>query len=253
MIYRALTIFNTLKQDILSQDILDIKGVKIPNFFQIDVSLQWEFCHQFIELYEDWILNPNGHFFYENDNIQISEDDIIFDCGANMGMFAAYAASKGAKVYCFEPSPSTQKLLQKTQKIYPNNIIIIPKAISCQSGIELFCETDNIGANHLASSVMQEQLQTINLLEVDTISISDFVKEQNIIPTYIKIDIEGSERNLLKGAKNFFENYNPKIVMAIYHNSYDANVFISYFSNLNYKYQIDKGNLFVWKDNEEKI
>lgn len=253
MIYRALTIFNTLKQDILSQDILDIKGIKIPNFFQVNGSLQWEFCHQFIELYEDWILNPQGNFFYENENIQISDKDIIFDCGANMGMFAAYAASKGATVYCFEPTPSTQNLLRKTQELYPNNIIIIPKAISHQTGVELFCETDNIGANHLASSVMTEPLQTINVVEVDTISISDFVKENNIIPTYIKVDVEGSERNLIKGAELFLKDYNPKIVIATYHNPYDTNIFINYFSKMDYKYQTDKGNLFLWKDNEKEI
>ena len=138
MIYRALTLFNLLNQDVLNQDVLVIKGVKIPNFFKKDAKLQWEFCHQFIELYEDWILNPKGYFAYENEQIKISQNDIVFDCGANMGMFAAYAATQGAKVYCFEPNEKARKLLTETQELYPNQITIIPKALSNENGKEIF-------------------------------------------------------------------------------------------------------------------
>ena len=130
MVFQGLILFNTLKQDILNDEVLDIKGVKIPNFFKDNTDLQFEFCHQFIELYQDYVLQSKGYFSYEMENFEISENDIIFDCGANMGMFAAYAATKGAIVHCFEPCSSTRELLYKTQELYPNNIIIHPFAIS---------------------------------------------------------------------------------------------------------------------------
>ena len=67
-----------------------------------------------------------------------------------MGLFAAYAATKGAKVYCFEPCSSTRKLLKQTQSLYPKGqITIIPKALSNINSIEFFLKTDNIGANRL--------------------------------------------------------------------------------------------------------
>lgn len=67
-----------------------------------------------------------------------------------MGLFAAYAATKGAKVYCFELCSSTRELLKQTQLLYPEGqIIIVPKAVSNTNSIETFFKTDNIGANRL--------------------------------------------------------------------------------------------------------
>ena len=34
---------------------------------------------------------------------EVKEGDVLFDIGANIGLYSVYAASKGAKVYAFEP------------------------------------------------------------------------------------------------------------------------------------------------------
>ena len=58
--YQTITLLNALKQDIFNDDILYLKDVKIPNFFKIqDKNLQFEFCHQILELYEDYIFLTN--------------------------------------------------------------------------------------------------------------------------------------------------------------------------------------------------
>lgn len=248
MIYRALTLFNLLNQDILNQDVLFIKGVKIPNFFKKNASLQWEFCHQFLELYEDWILNPEGQFAYENEQVQICENDIVLDCGANMGMFAAYAASKGAKVYCFEPNINIRYLLEETQQLYPHNVEIIPKALSNKIGKEIFCETGNIGANHLISSVMNDKLPILNKYEVDIITLDSFLLEKNICPTFIKIDIEGSEGKMLEGSIKTISQFTPKVVIAAYHNQNDVFMIKNYFQQFNYNILSQRENVFIWKN-----
>jgi len=40
---------------------------------------------------------------YEWGNVEIENGDIVFDCGANLGIFSILAANKGATVYAFEP------------------------------------------------------------------------------------------------------------------------------------------------------
>lgn len=253
MIYKALILFNLLKQDVLNQKIINIKDVKLPNFFKTsDIIFQWEFCHQFIELYENYILSPQGKLSYENENVQINKDDIVFDCGANMGLFAAYAATKGAKVYCFEPCSSTRELLKQTQSLYPEGqIIIVPKAVSNTNSIETFFKTDNIGANRLQSSLMRDDAQIIEQERVETIKLDTFIKETGIIPNFIKIDIEGSESNLLSGF-NTINIIRPKIAIATYHTRNDKFSFREYFNSLNYNIEECNDIMFLHKKDNNK-
>ena len=43
--------------------------------------------------------------FYETEQFFIDKDDIVFDCGGNMGLFAAAVANRCKQVYTFEPIP----------------------------------------------------------------------------------------------------------------------------------------------------
>lgn len=218
MVFQALILFNALQQNVLNDDVLDVKGVKLPNFFKNN-DLQWEFCHQFVELYQNYVLQTDGKLSYEMDDFCISSDDIIFDCGANAGLFAAYAASKGAMVHCFEPCGSTRELLKQTQRLYPDNIIIYPYALSNKNGEATLCKTNNIGANHLNQydvNLANEVLQTETVL---TTTIDNFVEQNNIIPTFIKMDVEGAEFDAVQGALKTLQKYSPKMVVGAYHTS----------------------------------
>lgn len=250
MIYQALTLFNTLQQDILNADVVKIKDIAVPNFFKTnDVNLQFEFCHQIVELYQDYILRPNGQFAYENDFLSIGENDVVFDCGANMGLFAAYAASRGAIVYCFEPCSSTQLLLEHTRRLYPNNIIIYPYALADNGGIEILYNTDNLAANHLSRYDVNKCNPILNQERVTVITIDDFVASTGIIPTIIKMDIEGAEGDALKGAIITLQKFNPKCVVAAYHSPTTANKIHSTVNKYLLDWKVDKKqeNLFLYK------
>lgn len=49
---------------------------------------------------------------YLKSGISISSGDVVFDVGANIGVFSLYAAKQGARVYAFEPMPSTFGVLE---------------------------------------------------------------------------------------------------------------------------------------------
>jgi FkbM family methyltransferase len=49
---------------------------------------------------------------YFQEGVSISPGDIVFDVGANIGVFTLYAAKQGAHIYAFEPIPSTFEVLQ---------------------------------------------------------------------------------------------------------------------------------------------
>ncbi len=50
----------------------------------------------------------------------LKENDIVLDVGANIGVFSLYAASRGAKVFSFEPNPEVFAVLQENIRI--NNL-----------------------------------------------------------------------------------------------------------------------------------
>ena len=70
---------------------------------------------------------------YLNHGIQIKDGDVIFDVGANIGVFGVRAVQNhpNVKVYCFEPIPDINKVLQKNADSFaPDRLKVIPYGIS---------------------------------------------------------------------------------------------------------------------------
>ena len=55
---------------------------------------------------------------YLQEGISISPGDTVFDIGANIGVFTLCAAQQGARVYAFEPVPSTFEVLQHNIQLH---------------------------------------------------------------------------------------------------------------------------------------
>jgi hypothetical protein len=55
---------------------------------------------------------------------------------------------------------------------------------------------------------------------VEVVSLDDFFKNKEV-PTFIKMDIEGSEADALEGAKKLIEAHKPKLAIAVYHQASD--------------------------------
>lgn len=227
----------------LENDVINIKGTLIPNFYKLNkvynlIDLHFEFYHLLYKIYKPVI--ENNYCFYEAGKYKISSNDIIFDCGANMGMFAAYAASKGAKVYCFEPMSYIRNYLKEVQKLYPNNIIIIPYALGKFDCIEHFKQTLNPGACCVESSLMPITVNDSELYNerVYVTSIDNFIAEYKVFPTFIKMDIEGGESIALEGGLKFLKENKIILSISLDHNENDKAQLPNFIHSLNLNYQI---------------
>ena len=119
---------------------------------------------------------------YENGMVRIEKEDVVIDCGANMGLFSAIAAWKGAKVFAFEPVQKTFEYLKMQTEIYPEYIYPIRMALSdrCGSGKiyeeKAFGENTLHGMNRGAYSEIVECITLDKFVEDNDIKRIDFIK-----------------------------------------------------------------------------
>ncbi|WP_342071495.1 FkbM family methyltransferase [Yoonia algicola] len=134
---------------------------------------------------------------------------VLIDVGANKGEYStdALALNKSLRIFAFEPHPKTFKELAEVVEGYPT-MTAINKGVSCTTGkLELFDYSDKDGSQH--ASLFKEVITDIHGAEgfvshqVDLVTLDQFVSENSITEiSLLKIDTEGNELEVLKGAKD---------------------------------------------------
>jgi FkbM family methyltransferase len=146
---------------------------------------------------------------------------VFYDLGANVGYYALIANRliDSGKIYSFEPSPAARELFEKHTMINKglitnNNITLLPFAISdAEKKIEFSNNTVQQEGNTYikTSGVFTEAEETIS---VQCHSIDGLMKQGYSKPDMIKIDVEGAEFDVLKGAVETLKQYKPDILLA---------------------------------------
>ena len=222
----------------LSKEIIDLNTMVIPNFLKISETVRKVFlseCHDLIfpAIFNDYSMIDEGP--YEINEVRLEQGDIVIDAGANLGIFSAYAANISDKIYAFEPVPKTLELLRMTQNLYQNKIKVIDKALSDRTEIENMTNLEYLGQNRIC----RYDFDKGNTIIVNTITLDNFI-EQFSIPKvdFIKVDIEGEERNMLIGAKETLKKFAPKLAICTYHMKDDPDILEDIVLKANSKYKI---------------
>ena len=178
---------------------------------------------------------------YSIPECNIEKDDTVFDIGAHFGFFSYYAVQKGAKeVYAFEPNPYVFEILKKHANIWSDKIKPLEFALYSSSGfLDLFIPTP------LSISSTLREKENYEKVKVKTMTLDSFCKEYNVERVdFIKIDAEGSEREILKGAKETIRRFKPRMAVAAYHLPDDKEVIPELVLSIrnDYKFKlVDKG------------
>ena len=146
-----------------------------------------------------------------------SEDKILYDIGANIGIYTIYYAKKfGSKVYAFEPSFRNLDLLARNVKLnfLQNEIFLIPNPVSKKFIFSDFFQLEPSAGQAAATfndKVVQNSFinasgkdEKSNTMEYKTLGFSiDNLIENNLIeyPNLIKIDVDGNEFDIISGLK----------------------------------------------------
>ena len=127
---------------------------------------------------------------------------VVLDVGANVGaytmMFAHWVGDSG-RVYAFEPARAARAGLEAHVSLnaLSNRVEIMPAAVAATVGEAAFAEHPSGGASTLAV----RSLDGVPRVRVATETLDHFCETRGLQPDVIKIDVEGSELDVLIGGR----------------------------------------------------
>ena len=136
---------------------------------------------------------------------------VFWDIGANVGQYSLYATLKGMNVYAYEPSPFNFFILVKNKFLNNHKIRCLPIGLGQHTTIQNF-SIFNTGFGNANNSFLSDggrHQKTEKALDLDSFlfSIDDLIKKYKFeVPNYIKIDVDGFEKQVTKGMLNLLKN-----------------------------------------------
>jgi FkbM family methyltransferase len=131
-----------------------------------------------------------------------------FDLGAHAGLYSLIFARHAQCVCAFEPWPRNIGWLVRTLALNRiSNVMVLPWAVSDQSGLKFFQEGVHNSMGRLDSSGATPVFAT---------SLGDFIARQGLRPEVIKIDVEGAETEVLRGGADFLRECKPAILLSVH-------------------------------------
>lgn len=158
----------------------------------------------------------NRHTYFSQEFYSISNDEILFDCGAFTGDtiedFVTFTNKKYKKIVAFEPDEKNVKRLNAFINNKIENVVVIQKATGDKNGKVSFLNKGNMFSNTVDVKDSSDELS------VDIVRLDNYIDYH---PTLIKMDIEGSELDSLIGATQIIKTQKPKLAICIYHMPFD--------------------------------
>lgn len=153
----------------------------------------------------------------------VPENGVIIDVGANYGHFTAQSALDlpHASVYAFEPIPYTFEVLKGVVDHFGfKHVHLFPYGVSDFADKKQFTVPKqsfgayDIGLSHITGRNVASDKQ-FEVVDVETISLDEFLMPKINRVDMIKVDVEGAEPFVLLGAIKTIETYKPVLMLEV--------------------------------------
>lgn len=149
--------------------------------------------------------------YFDKDIIKLEDGEVFIDAGCYCfeTSQSLIEKCKVEKVYAFEPDEVNLNEINKViSKNNYKNVEVYNKGLWDKSDVLRFNASGNI----------QSCISSDGQIEIDVIALDEVINGK---VTFIKMDIEGSELNALKGAQNIIRENKPKLAICVYHKLHD--------------------------------
>ena len=170
-----------------------------------------------------YLLSDQGWMAAINGPNHVKPGDVVMDCGAHVGTFTDLALRRGAsKVLAIEPDPVNLECLRRnfTGEIASGRVVLVPKGVwSTEKTLTLYIGSENSGTNSMVFH------QDGGEVRVPVTTVDRLVKELHLDRVdFIKMDIEGAEREALRGGLHTLARDLPTLMLDMYHRPDDLQV-----------------------------
>lgn len=154
----------------------------------------------------------NFKSYFDMDLLKINEEEVFVDLGAWKGDtvddYIETYGNKFKKIYTYEILEQNINILK--QKFSHNRRIIVrPVGVSDKKGMMYLSDNGTTDAQSLVREGNKE---------IETVILDEDITEKI---TFLKMDIEGAERDAILGAKKHIKEDRPKMAISIYHSNED--------------------------------
>lgn len=151
----------------------------------------------------------------------VKRDWVVWDVGANVGVFtfAAAGVAAGVQVLAIEPDIWLAQLLHRSRALGENrslNVKVLSAAIAQRNGVSEFAiAMRGRASNYLPSANGLTQAGGAReVVEVATLTL-DTLLDSFTAPTFLKVDVEGAEILVLRGAHKLLSEVRPMMYIEV--------------------------------------
>ena len=185
----------------------------------------FELFRNFIQSYSQPVLEfgygnydgtPEDYYYFNNDVISLSPDEVYIDVGAYDGdtVYTFVEACRKnrvdyTRIHAFEPDPHCYQALLKNTANY-KNVVCHPSGVWSQSRVLRFKSSGN---------AIHDQAGTIDHsgdIEIEVVSLDDCLQGEKV--TFVKMDPGGNViPEAIRGAAGIIAQHKPKLALGAYH------------------------------------
>lgn len=149
----------------------------------------------------------------------IKSGQTVFDIGAHKAgylYFILKRVSKEGKVYAFEPQSTLYRYLLGIRELFNwHNVTVEHLALSDTAGTAMLYIPSNRNrpSSPGATIINRSRASDVVTEKVGTETLDTYCRQHHIKPDFLKIDVEGNELPVLKGAIETLKKHKPKILV----------------------------------------
>lgn len=140
----------------------------------------------------------------------------LFDVGGNDGTHSYPFAAHGYRCVVFEPQPTCISYIGETCQLNGFNAVTTVCAVvtnEADGEVDLWVTANTWTSSRLKAHT--ERFGAATVLRAATIRLDAFATEQRIVPSIIKVDVEGWEWQVLVGASEILARHRPNLFIEV--------------------------------------